>query len=213
LVKLAAPRRVPIHYISTFGVLPPDEAAHAGSASTYVPPRDGSNGYAASKWAGERILERSAEDLGASSCVYRLLPAHHHPEQQSLQKQDLLDAFLGFVDASGSTPDMSVWKGRVDLIPADQIAQALAESVAATAPTDMTAGITRFVHYESPLAVHTDELSAYIALHRGEQTGLESVPILQWFGRIKALGFNYLLTSQEATVGGSEGGQALQSRR
>lgn len=215
LVQLETLRQVPIHYISTVGVLPPNEAAirfDAGSASAHIPPRDGSGGYAASKWAGERILERSAEDLGVPSCVYRLFPASH-PHQESLQKQSLLDAFLSFIDASGSTPDTSVWKGRVDLIPAEQIAQALAESVTETIPTDTTVGTTRFVHYESPLAIHTDELNAYVELRRGNQTGLESVPILQWFGRIKALGFNYLLTSQEATVGGSDGTQELQSRR
>lgn len=213
LVKLAAPRRVPIHYISTVGVLPRDQAAttdNAASAAAYTPPRDGSDGYVASKWAGERVLERSAKALGIPSQVYRFLPASG---QQSSEKQELLDTFVRFVDASGLTPDMSVWKGRVDLIPAEQIAQWLGESVTRTTTATAAADAAKFVHYESPVAIHTDELSAYIEQQRGGQTGLKPMPVLKWFGRIKALGFNYLLASQEATVGDGEGNQALKSRR
>ena len=211
LVKLAAPRHVPIHYISTAGVLPQDETANTGSAAAFVPPRDGSDGYVASKWAGERTLERSADALGVSSRVYRFLPA---VQEQPSHKQELLEAFARFIDASGSTPDMGVWKGRVDLIPAEEVAQWLGGSVMAnTAAENFYAAATGFDHYESPLAIHTDELSDYIKQRGDEWSKLEQVPVLKWFGRIKALGFNYLLASQEATVGDSESGQALQSRR
>ena len=209
LVKLAAPHRVPIHYISTVGVLPRAATGNsAGSAAAHVPPVDGTDGYVATKWAGERILERSAASLGISSTVYRFLPAS---QQRPSQKQELLDAFVRFVNVSGMTPDMSVWTGCVDLIPAKQVARWLCESITTTAATVATA--THFSHYESPLAIHTDELSAYIEQQRGDRDDLRRMPVLKWFGRIKALGFNYLLASQEATVGGSESGQGFESRR
>lgn len=209
LVKLAAPHRVPIHYISTVGVLPRAATGNAaGSAAAYVPPVDGTEGYVATKWAGERILERSAASLGISSTVYRFLPAS---QQRPSQKQELLDTFVHFVDVLGMTPDMSVWTGRVDLIPAEQVAQWLCESITTTAATVATA--TQFSHYESPLAIHTDELSTYIEQQRGDRNDLGRMPVLKWFGRIKALGFNYILASQEATVRGSESGQGFESRR
>lgn len=216
LVKLAAPRRVPIHYISTVGVLPQDEDVttdRASSAAANLPSREGSDGYVASKWAGERILERSVESLGVPSQIYRFLPASH---EQPSQKQELMDAFVRFVDALGLTPDMGVWNGRVDLIPAEQIAHWLSDSVVkttATASTADAATTTQFSHYESPVAFHTDELSAYIEQQRGDRTDLKSMPFLKWLGRCKALGFNYLIASQQATVGDGEGGQTFQSRR
>ena len=209
LVKLAAPHRIPIHYISTVGVLPRAATENsAGSAESYMPSLDGSDGYVATKWASERILERSTASLGIPSTVYRFLPAS---QQQPSQKQELLDAFVHFVDVSRTTPDMSIWSGRLDLIPAKQISQWLCSSVTTTAATVATA--TRFSHYESPLAIHTDELSTYVKQQRGDWEDLERIPVLKWFGRIKALGFDYLLASQEATVGASESGQGLESRR
>jgi hybrid polyketide synthase/nonribosomal peptide synthetase ACE1 len=71
LVKLASARRVPIHYISSGGVLQGDSelATYPSSAANLVPDIDGSNGYAASKWASERILERSEVDLGVPSFI------------------------------------------------------------------------------------------------------------------------------------------------
>ena len=209
LVKLAAPHRVPIHYISTVGVLPRAAIRDSpGSAAGHVPPVDGTDGYVATRWAGERILERSAASLGIPSTVYRFLLAS---QQGSSQKQELLDAFVRFVDVSGMRPDMSVWIGRMDLIPAEQVAQWLSESITTTAGTVTPA--TQFSHYESPLAIHTDELSTYIEQQRGGRDDLGRMPVLKWFGRIKGLGFNYLLASQEATVGAREGGQRFESRR
>ena len=209
LVKLAAPHRIPIHYISTVGVLPRAATENsAGSAAAYMPSLEGTDGYVATKWASERILERSAASLGISSTVYRFLPAS---QQQPSQKQELLESFLHFVDVSGTTPDMSVWSGRLHFIPAEQVSRWLCDSIVTTAATVATA--TQFSHYESPLSIHTDELSAYIKQQKGNWEDLERMPLLKWFGRIKALGFNYLLASQEATVGGSESGQSLESRR
>jgi hybrid polyketide synthase/nonribosomal peptide synthetase ACE1 len=206
LVKLAGPNRIPIHYISSVGVLPREATTiDAGSAAAYEPSVDGSNGYVATKWAGERILERSSASLGIPSSVYRFFPTS---QQQPAQKQELLDSLISFVDKSGLIPDMSVWEGHVDLIPAEQVSKWLSNSIISETTT-----ATRFSNYESSVALHTDDLSNYIKQQRGDQNDLKQMPVLQWFGRIKALGFNYLLTSQEATVGGREGGQGLQSRR
>jgi hybrid polyketide synthase/nonribosomal peptide synthetase ACE1 len=210
LVKLAAPRRVPIHFISTVGVLPRNDDAYtsAGSAAENVPSQEGSDGYVASKWAGERILERSAQALGVPSHVYRFLPALH-----SQSSQELMDDFTRLVDSLGLVPDMGVWRGRVDLIPAAEVAHWLGESVAkftATVDADAAVAATQFCHYESPVTFHTDELSSHIGKYRANKKDLKSMPFLQWLGRCKAAGFSYLIASQQASVGDD---QALQSWR
>ena len=71
----------------------------------------------------------------------------------------------------------------------------------------------RYTTCRSPLAVHTDELSAHIEQQRGDREDLEQLPYMRWFGRIKALGFSYFFSGQEATIGGSEGVQSMRSRR
>lgn len=209
LVRLAAPRRVPIHYISTVGVLPREEAeasaAAGASAAAHVPPADGTDGYVASRWASERILERSGESLGVPSTVYRFLPA---PDKDGPAPQEVLDELVRLVDVSGLVPELGGWSGRTDMIPAGEAAQWLLESVLAQQQADGSSpeNPTRFVHHRSPISVDGAELETYIQQQRGGR-GLDKIPVLRWFGRIKALGFNYFLAAQDATVESGEGGQ------
>jgi hybrid polyketide synthase/nonribosomal peptide synthetase ACE1 len=233
LVKLAAARRIPIHFISTSGVLPREEvqaaAGPASSAAANEPPTDGSDGYVASKWASERLLERSAASpLAVPSFIYRLLPssaqAHAQPEHS---KRQVLDEFVRCIDLAGAMPDSTGWEGRIDLIPAELVAQWLCESILKSGPGHSdsagaagaaangteVATTTQFSHYESPITIEVDELKTYVEERRGRESHLERLPILKWMGRIKALGFAYILASQEATVGSSQGGAKLTSRR
>lgn len=209
VAKLAAPRRVPVHFFSTRGVLPADIDHNACSAASHLPPVDGSDGYVASKWAGERILERSAASLGIPSIIYRFLPVS---QEQSAQKQQLMDDLIRFVDTSATTPDMSVWAGRLDVFPGEQIGRLMSESIMNSISLVAAEG-PQFSNCTSPLAIHTDELSAHIEQQRGDRKDLGQLPYMRWFGRIKALGFSYFFSGQEATVGRSEGGQGMGSRR
>ncbi|KAF3768882.1 hypothetical protein M406DRAFT_10616, partial [Cryphonectria parasitica EP155] len=79
LVRLAAARRIPIHFTSSAGVLAQAQGnipcnATPASAAGNIPPTDGSNGYVASKWASERILERAAEAWGLPVLIHRFTP-------------------------------------------------------------------------------------------------------------------------------------------
>lgn len=202
LVKLAIPRRVPIHYISTVGVLPREIGTDAVSAAAHAPPLDGTNGYVATRWASERILERS----GLPATVVRFLPS----AQKASPKQEL-DEFVRFVDVTGKMPDMNGWEGRMDMVSAKQAANWLYESILPDQSADITRVATQFVHYESSVTINVAELRTYIEQQRGDK-GLERMPGLQWIGRIKALGFEYLLTSQEATIGSSAWGEAGEAK-
>lgn len=208
LIKLAAPRRVPIHYISTVGVLPwaTARADSPMSAAFNVPPTDGSNGYIASRWASERMLERSAENMGVPISIYRFLPSAQHASSKQV-----LDQLVRFVDVSEVIPDLSGWEGRMDMVPATQAANWLAGSILPKAQSKLTAATTQFFHHESPITINVGELRTQIQQERGDR-GLERMPGLRWIGRIKELGFEYFLTSQEASVQG-DGGVRFESRR
>ncbi|KAK8075474.1 hypothetical protein PG997_010137 [Apiospora hydei] len=193
VVKLAGPRQIPVHYISTFGVLPRDSTA-ATSAASNLPATDGSNGYVGTRWASERILERAAETLGVPVSVYRFLPT---PEDAAATTpKEILDEFVRF--------------GRIDMMPATQASTLLHDRAVA----DATAGAAaaKFHHVQSTVAVHVGELREHVTKERG-QAGLETMPGLRWIGRIKQLGFSYFLTTQEAAVGGGSQSEAFESRR
>ncbi|KAB8336832.1 hypothetical protein FH972_021140 [Carpinus fangiana] len=205
LVALAAIRRVPIHFISSSAILTPEEIGAPGSARPATakdPPVDGSDGYLASKWASERLLEHSAAmPLAVPSSIYRLLPSSKEGQAQPEHaKRQVLDEIVRCIDITGAMPDTTGWEGRIDLIPAEEFARWLCESaLRSTSP-----------HADS---TEVNELMAYAEAKRGQESNLERLPLLKWMGRIKAQGFGYILASQEATLGNPEGGPKLTSRR
>ncbi|KAF2121672.1 lovastatin nonaketide synthase [Lophiotrema nucula] len=221
LVQLAAPYQIPIHFVSTSGVLPRDVlestavAGAAPSAAVYEPPADGSDGYCASKWASERLLERSTAGLGVPSFIYRLHPPTGSPQLHN-SKTDALDEFVRCVDLAGVMPDCTGWEGHVDLIPGEQVAKGLCDSVISSARSNVSAGTgstgTQFTRFDSTVTVSVDDIKTYLEEKRGH-AGLERLQILKWMGRIKAVGFSYILASLETTLGDGKGENKLVSRR
>ncbi|KAL8707331.1 MAG: hypothetical protein Q9220_007621 [cf. Caloplaca sp. 1 TL-2023] len=218
LIKLASPNRIPIHYVSTIGVLPPNVASTATSAAAFPPRTDGSNGYVATKWASERTLERSTAELGVPVSIYRFLPTAS--KQDDDQTRILLEELDRFVTTSGKMPDFTGWQGRLDMLPAEEAAtwmcSHLLDSTASdhhdNESGDVLEATTRFIHRESAVAVTVEEMSAYLIEKRGGSEIGETMPALKWFGLIKKLGFAYLVTGQEGSIGG-EGGVRYEMRR
>ncbi|KAJ9482269.1 hypothetical protein VN97_g11168 [Penicillium thymicola] len=175
LVKLAATRQIPIHFISTSGVLGVSTTVKtAVSAASQEPPTDGTDGYIATKWASERILGRSSEKLGIPSFTHRFLP--YSQPQTSEAKHAAFDEFVRCIDLAGAVPDTTRWDGHIDLIPVQQVCKCLCESTLSersgatnTASTAMRSKI-QFTHYESPIRIEVTELAEMIALQWPFQT-------------------------------------------
>jgi len=74
LVRLAAPRQVPVHYLSTGGMA--HLLAHDAEPLSEVllgdfpPPVVNPHGYISTKWPSERFLEKSAEKYGIWVLMY-----------------------------------------------------------------------------------------------------------------------------------------------
>jgi len=208
LVKLATPKKMGIHFVSTSSVFPEGKEAEE-SAEGFVPPTDGSGGYAASKWAGERVLERSAQGLGVRGRVYRFVSNGDVVQKGGdTEKGELMEEFLRLTREARALPDMGVWRGRIDLVKVDEAVERLVEVVMREQGDEGKVG---FYHYASPLAVHTDELREFLEARVEGKEKMETVPVLKWFGRLKGLGFSYVLAAQDATVG--DGKEVLESRR
>ncbi|KAJ8124217.1 hypothetical protein ONZ43_g8 [Nemania bipapillata] len=222
LIKLAAPRRIPIHFVSTSGVLSPEEVEATGntpSAATQAPLTNGSNGYVATKWASERLLERAASDsnLQLPSFIYRLLPPPTTQTQLDDAREKAQDEFMRCINLAGAIPDCTDWEGYMDLIPAEALAGWLCESVLSF-QTEESIGdeatletMAKFSHYQSAITVKVEDIKTYVELAEESGRKYEVMPLLKFMGQIKALGFGYVLASQEATMRTSSG--KLTSRR
>ena len=95
IVRLAAPRRTPIHYISLAGVISASVlTGTAASAAAYAPLVDGSNGIFVSRWASDQSIEKATATLGTSVSMHRFTPAEKVFETTT----SLLDEFVRFTD-------------------------------------------------------------------------------------------------------------------
>lgn len=195
LVRLAATRKIPIHYVSSAGTVR-DPSAEASSAAASAPPTDGTNGYVASKWASERVLERASESLGLPVSIHRHMPSSPERSGQAVDKS-IFEQFSQFVDLSKLMPDLGGWQGRIDMIPGEQAARRLVGAVLDD-KADRKDGAV-YVHHGCETSVDVDEMNKYLLEHKGH-AGYDRIAGIRWFGRIKSLGFEYFVASQNITV-------------
>ncbi|KAH8812401.1 putative PKS-NRPS protein [Xylogone sp. PMI_703] len=73
LARMAMVRKTPFHFISTAGVASfiPEQDLGERFIPESQPPTDGSMGYAASKWAGEKYLQQCSQQCGLPTFVHR----------------------------------------------------------------------------------------------------------------------------------------------
>ncbi|KAF4119349.1 hypothetical protein GMORB2_4868 [Geosmithia morbida] len=140
--------------------------------------------------------------LQLKSTIYRFLPAQ---VSRVATSQFVLDEFVRPVDVSGIAPDLTGWDGRMDMMPAQQASSWILDSILDSAENGRVG--VNFKHIENPTVVDIEELRSTIKAERPRTVGSEMMPGLKWIGHIKKLGFDFLLTSQEASVqgGGAEG--------
>lgn len=202
LVKIAAPRRVPIHFISS-GAVSNDGLCH--SARDSAPPTNGPDGYVSSKWAGERLLERSAEQYNFPVHIYRTMPSS---SSTRLLPDDLVEDFATAVLRTGTMIDDSTgqWSGSFDLISAHKVSTILYRDLTTSSPPGVT-----YTHLEA--SVHIDNAEQLrVLLNNPEiaaRDGFERLSGPKWIGKLKAAGFSWVVASQDAMVGGG----SLSSRR
>ncbi|MDX3746442.1 amino acid adenylation domain-containing protein [Streptomyces sp. AK08-02] len=111
LLRLAAVRTTPLHYVSTLSVAPP--ASHSPEVpEAFLPPHDGLRyGYQQSKWASERLLEQAAE-RGLPVTVHRLGRVVGSSGTGYVNERDFLWSVLRAGIPAGIVPDLfedEVW--------------------------------------------------------------------------------------------------------
>jgi hybrid polyketide synthase/nonribosomal peptide synthetase ACE1 len=179
---------IPIHYVSTAGVawLSGQETFAERSASDIVPPDDGSNGYVASKWASERLLEKAAEKYETSVCIYR--PSNITGD--NISEQDVMHSIIRYSRKIKAAPSMgSAWKGYLNFVSVDQSAEYFIEMIMHRIPH--VPSQVQFVNVVGDEDIPVAELREYLE-KTDPRTWYKTLPLGKWIEKAEAEGLHAL---------------------
>ena len=194
LALLAARHQTAFHFISTAGV------AHFGPATTlpeasvshYTPPTDGSDAYAATKWASERFLERAAQRLALRVAV-------HRPSSivgDAAPEWDIMHNTLKYSRLLHAVPDLSGWTGWFDFVRVEAVAEGVVGSVlSGAASTEEEHSVVNeskveYIHESGERVVPVADLGPFLREEVGDKEAEFTVlPLTAWTkaARLKGL--------------------------
>ncbi|KAL8909684.1 MAG: hypothetical protein Q9171_004929 [Xanthocarpia ochracea] len=177
LARLAVrgPTTIPFHYISTGGVARLSDAAvqPESSLAAYHPPADGSDGYVASKWASEVLLERIHQHTQAPVWIHR--PSSITGDD--VPALDIVHSVLRYSKMMKAVPDLAGSSGAFDFIHVDTVAREIVASctVGHEEEEETTEGENReggggglrYVHHSGEEIVPVDQLKGYLESSAG----------------------------------------------
>lgn len=233
VLSLAAPRRIPIHFVSTAGVahlagtasVSSVSIAQAGSSETR-PPTNGTDGYVASKWASEAILERAAAAAGVPVWIHR--PSSIMGEGAA--RTDLMTNLLQYSLALRAVPILgggdqdSQAEAFLDFVDVETVAREIAGRVTEAG----WSGSGQTMQYEYHAGEYVIPLRALLPEVEGEEKqtasapelglgteagtqgqvqglveGFSVIPLAEWTARAKEAGMDELVVALLETAVGS----------
>lgn len=223
IVRLAASRKIPVHFISSGGVLNldadgqgnNDAITHAATSVEGQPPKDGSEGYVSSKWASEKHLEKASSQLGVPVTIHRVVPAGDGAEPTEAMFEDLVGQFKAITKKIQLLPSQSGWEGAFDLIQVEDLARRIVNASINSISSDPTSdeNSARYVHHRCEMRVEMADVLPMV-----EQSGYKdqfgTLPAHKWIGRAKLEGLRWHIASQDsAVVGDEEAGEMVMVKR
>lgn len=224
LVKLALPHKIPIHFMSSGGVL---------DYKLTAPPTDGSDGYIASKWAAEKYLSNAAKQLGIPGYIHRPLSTAAAGKSTSAPpptEEKVLEELSSLAKQMKTRPSFEAVNGHIDLIPTETVLENIwialfenrdghgnslssSSSSSSSPPSPSPSPSPRYISHKSTIRVQTQSFVRHLE-HDPDLRGLESMPALEWVGAAKKSGFAYFIASQDIAMSGGRGGQGgIMSKR
>ncbi|GME22836.1 hypothetical protein DL768_008056 [Neofusicoccum parvum] len=179
------------HYISTAGIgqLSPAPIFHPTTAASSAPPPDGSNGYAATKWASERVLERAAQRFFPGLRV-----VVHRPSSitgSGAPALDVVQNLLGAARRLRALPALEqVWRGWVDLVAVERVAAGVVAEVRGGGEGGAAA---RYVHHSGDYEVPVEGLKAFLEGEEG--VVFEVLERAEWVERARGVGINEMVAA------------------
>ncbi|EME96910.1 amino acid adenylation domain-containing protein [Streptomyces mobaraensis NBRC 13819 = DSM 40847] len=124
VVRIAAPRRVPVHFVSTVAVVAGFGAAGVREVDEDLPLDHAdalTMGYAESKWVAEGVL-RQAADQGLPVAVHRPYEVTGDTARGVCNTETAICSLLKMIADTGLAPDIAL---PMDFVPVDHLAAAL----------------------------------------------------------------------------------------
>ena len=169
LLRLALPRRIPVHYIST-GSVSEISSSFAGPESKPLetntlpsdlgPPQSSTvSGYSLSKWASERLLENAARELEVPIVIHRPM----HIAGDGVPGMDLVGTLLNYSAKTKTVPLLENWHGSFDLNDVHDVAAGIQQAVCGTKKKDSEShDVLKILHYCGQTKFLVGELKGYV---------------------------------------------------
>ncbi|KXX81008.1 Polyketide synthase-nonribosomal peptide synthetase [Madurella mycetomatis] len=196
LVRLALPRRIPLHFVSTQSVahLRLQDNNNNVSGTTLTPPAQLSNltnGYVASKWVCETFLNRASQRLGLPVTIHR--PGSVTGE--GAPESDLMNNVVKYSELTRTVPELagSLAGGfEVGFVSVEQVAETIIWSLMSCDNLLPVADGVRIVQefgQGAPMA--WVEIKTELERRTGEM--ITVLPALEWVDEVAKAGMNPLL--------------------
>jgi hybrid polyketide synthase/nonribosomal peptide synthetase ACE1 len=189
LVKLALPRCIPFHFISTatVGKLNKADTLAPESLANFIPDPSFADGYAASKWASEVFLEKANRELRLPTFIHR--PSSITGDQAG--ETDIMSNVLEFASIIKALPESSRWTGYVDLISLENAATGIVRSVLQERLVDITETGVEYLHHAGDEVIPVQEIKDFMNCDGDNQW--ESLPMHDWVDKAVQNGMNPLV--------------------
>ncbi|MFD4459571.1 amino acid adenylation domain-containing protein [Nocardia sp. NPDC058480] len=174
VVRIAAPRRVPVHFISTVAVVAGFGAAGVREVAEDLPlaHADGLTlGYAESKWVAEGVLRQAAEQ-GLPVAVYRPYEVTGDRTHGVCNTETAICSLFKTIAETGLAPDIEL---PMDFVPVDHLAESIVH-IATHRPAE-----GRVHHLTNPRRAM---LSDVLDRMRAAGFVLRTLPYAQWVGEL-----------------------------
>jgi amino acid adenylation domain-containing protein/thioester reductase-like protein len=141
VIQVAAPRRAPIHFISTVAVLAGFGAAGVRHVDEDVPLAHAdllTMGYGESKWVAEEVL-RDAAKQGVPVAIYRPYEVMGDQVTGACNTETAICSLFKYIADTGSAPDIPL---PLDLVPVDYLSDAIIHIATTRKITNQTYHLT-----------------------------------------------------------------------
>ncbi|KUJ20445.1 polyketide synthetase [Mollisia scopiformis] len=189
LVKLALPRQVPFHFISTgtVGKLSKTEFLAPESLAKFVPGPSFADGYAASKWSSEVFLEKVHKQLGLPTFIHR--PSSITRNQAG--ETDIVSNVLKFSSIIKALPESNQWTGYVDLISLENAATGIVDSVLQEDPVNGARNNVEYLHHAGEKVIPAKSIKEFLSAD--QRSRWESLSMQDWVDKAVQKGMNPLV--------------------
>ncbi|SPO01909.1 related to polyketide synthase [Cephalotrichum gorgonifer] len=200
LAHLCLPRHIPIHYISSAQVatLKVRDAFGEVSARDAPPQTDGSDGYAASKWASERVLERMSEAFGLRVWIHRPSSITQAEGSESGGHGDLIQDVLRYSRKLKAVPVSENLYGTLDFISVKNASGNIIRDVLSN-EARVDRGVA-YVHQAGDLQIPLRGMKEYLERENGGVEEYEELPIKDWAAKAEQEGLDSMVATLVGNV-------------